>query len=99
MTPEQKELILEGERLENDLSNGNRGDPGTMSDAIRYLIRANRIQFHAEFVSSRECRARMASCPATKPRHALNWPGAVTLLGSILGLVFMVLKLTGHAGD
>ena len=98
MTPEQKELITEGESLEAALSNGHRGDPNTMSDAIRYLIRTNRIQLHADLVSDEQCRQRMALCPGAKVKHALNWPGAVTMTCSILGLVYMVLKLTGHAG-
>ena len=96
MTPEQKELIVEGERLEADLSNGHRGDPGTMSDAIRYLIRTNRIQLHAEFVSSDECKARMASCPGAKGKHAVNWPGALALVCSVFGLIYMILKITGN---
>jgi hypothetical protein len=96
MTPEQKELIVEGERLEKSLGNGHRGDPGTMSDAICYLIRTNRIQLHAEFVSDTACRERMALCPGAKEKHTLNWPGAVALLGSVLGLIWMILRLTGH---
>lgn len=96
MTPEQKELIHEGEELERKLSNGSRGDPGTMSDAIRYLIRTNRIQLHAELVSDKECRQRMSLCPGIKTRSApWTWSKTTAVLGTVAMLVGLALKLWG----
>lgn len=102
MTPEQRELIEEGKTLEQALGNGHRGDIGTMSDAIRYLIRSQRIQLHAEHVSDKECRNRMALCPGAKPivsKPAFSWAqswawiGSVLIAGStILGAIHLVVS-------
>jgi hypothetical protein len=96
MTPEQKELIDEGKHLEAVLQNGSRGDPGVISDAVRYLIRVNRIQAHAEFVTDKECTRRMANlaaCSAPKPQW--TWAKTTGLLGTVAMLVGLALKLWG----
>jgi len=92
MTPETKELIHEGEQLEAALSNGKRGDPGTMSDSIRYLIRTNRIQLHAEYVSNNSCRDRMALCLG---KSSWNWARTIAVLGPAAMLAGLALKLWG----
>ena len=98
MTPKQKELIVEGEGLEAALSNGHRGDPNTMSDAIRYLIRTNRIQLHADLISDAECRSRMAHCPGNDAhKRAMGWPAALTTCSGTLGLIWLILRLVGKA--
>jgi len=93
MTPETKELIREGEQLEEALSNGHRGDPGTLSDSIRYLIRTNRIQLHAEYVSDHACRDRMSLCPGVK--SSWNRAKAISVLGVAGMLVGLALRLWG----
>ena len=93
MTPETKELIHEGENLEKALSNGHRGDPGTISDAIRYLIRTNRIQLHAEYVSDKTCRDQRKFCPGMANRW--NWAKTVATLGSIGMMCGLALRIWG----
>ena len=100
MTPEQRELIDEGRKFELSLSNGHRGDPGTMSDALGYLIRSQRILLHAEMVSDKECKGRMAMCPGAKPvvqkptfsrSQAVAWLGSVLMgCATLLGAINMV---------
>ena len=100
MTPEQRELIEEGRKHETALTNGHRGDPGAMSDALSYLIRSQRIQLHAEFVSDKECRTRMSLCPGAKPvvykpdfsaTQAWTWiAGIITACATILGAIHII---------
>jgi hypothetical protein len=87
MTPEQRELIDEGRKFELSLSNGHRGDPGTMSDALGYLIRSQRILLHADMVSDKECKTRMSNCPGSRPvvqKPTFSRAQAVAWLGSVL---------------
>jgi hypothetical protein len=99
LSPEQRELIEEGKKLEHDLGNGHRGDAGTMSDAIRFLIRSQRILLFAEAVSDKECRSRMSMCPGAKPviqKPAFTWPQAfawVLSVGAVCTLVLQVVKV------
>jgi len=93
MTPERKELIHEGERHERVLSNGHRGDPGAMSDALGYLIRVTRTQLHAETITLEECERRMAGCPNAKSKF--SWAQAFAWIASVSAVVLGILQLSG----
>jgi hypothetical protein len=96
MSPEQRELIDEGRKFEQALSNGHRGDPGTMSDALGYLIRSQRILLHAEMVSDKECKARMSACPGSRPvvaKAPFNWVQAFTWITGIATFCFTLLRI------
>ena len=92
MTPERKELIREGESHERILSNGHRGDPGAMSDALGYLIRVTRTQLNAETVTPDECTRRMKACPNGKPRF--GWPAFSAVFTVVVAVLTLILKFT-----
>lgn len=98
LNPEQKELIEEGKRLEAALEKGS-CDMGTIADAIRFLIRSQRIQQCSEYVTDKECRARMSLCPGAKPvavKPPFTWAAAfawVLSVGAVCALALQIVRV------
>jgi hypothetical protein len=84
MTSEQKEIVKEGEGLEEELKGGK---PDAVPRSIAFLIRQQRVQMFSEFVTDKECRNRMLLCPGAKPppvqKPPFTWAAAFATVSSI----------------
>lgn len=94
MTPQEVEIVKEGEEIEQDLKNG-------VEDAIQrgvaFLIRQQRSQMFSEFVTDKECRNRMGLCPGAKPQKApFTWAAAVAVIGSTVTVCGTLFAIFGH---
>lgn len=85
---DRQDRIAAFERHEARLSDGHRGDPGELTDAVLEMGRGYKLLMDADFVKDKDLEDRCANCCRKK---GISWPTA-SIIVAILTFIWRVFE-------
>jgi len=91
MGPDRQDRYNSLENFEQKLTNGGRGDIGTMCDHQVEMSKALRVMLKTDFVTPEELGTFCAARHLNFKPHPINWPTAGIIVGIVTPVLWKVL--------